>query len=219
MRGQNLRPRRPSRPSYQFLRSLYRLGYRRIVGVDEVGRGALCGPICVAAVELTKKVAGVTDSKLVAAHRRTSLCKLIKRAASQISLGWVSHREIDRFGVTKALGLAYERALEGIEADLILTDHYRLPATKRFLKAAKGDRLFYPVAAASIVAKVCRDQLMKVYSLQFPQFGWGQNVGYDTAYHRQAIISYGPTQLHRQSFLRIKKGRWRERRAKPPPSK
>lgn len=175
-------------------------GYLTIIGVDEVGRGALAGPFVVAAVEITIHIPGVRDSKQIAKENRTDIARLLLQNSSFIRVGQASNNEIDTLGMTRALTLAYTRTLEGVNADLVLADHYSIPTNHRFLRATKGDSLFYPVAAASIVAKAYRDQLMSVYHHFFPGYNFASNVGYGTAEHRQAITEHGTTPLHRRSF-------------------
>lgn len=188
-------------PNFALIRSLQKLGYKRIVGVDEVGRGALAGPLIVAAVELPNKVDGITDSKLLSPNQRVGLAKQISQLAVQNQFGQANVEEIDNLGLAAALQLAYRRALAGIEADLILTDFIRLPGFK-YISQPQGDRYFYSTAAASIVAKVHRDNLMCQFHNQFPHYGWRTNVGYGTIFHRRALLIHGPTKLHRQSFIK-----------------
>lgn len=190
-----------SRPSLAFQQRIRSLGYKKVVGIDEVGRGALAGPIVVTAIELNFFIEGVDDSKVIAPRVRTVLADKIIRSSSQLTLGMSSNEEIDQYGISQALSLAYQRALKNIKADLVLTDHYHLPGSHPSLIAVKGDHLFYPVAAASIVAKTYRDQLMRAYHGFFPEYGWLDNVGYGTRYHREAIKRCGLVNLHRQSFI------------------
>lgn len=194
----------PKKPRFEFIHQLQRLGYQRIVGLDEVGRGALAGPVVVAAVELPLFIDGITDSKLLTAPKRAQLDAAIRAQAAQIQLGQASNQEIDELGLAAALRLAYERALEHIEADLLLTDAYTPPSSLPFLSAHRGDSLFFPVAAASIAAKVYRDALMQEHHQKFPAYCWDQNVGYGTRGHQEAIRQHGPTRLHRHSFLHKK---------------
>lgn len=194
----------PTTPNYDLFLELRKLGYPRIVGVDEVGRGALAGPVVVAAVEVGPFVDGVRDSKVVAKTQRAKIAELIHQCCLQVQFGQASNAEIDNLGMSAALSLAYSRALAAIQADLVLTDHYSLPTDHKFIRATKGDSLFYPVAAASIVAKVYRDQLMAVYARLFPAFLWEKNAGYGTYAHQNAIQEHGATNLHRQTFLKNK---------------
>lgn len=117
-----------------------------------------------------------------------------------IRFGQASCQEIDTLGMAAALRIAYERALQGVTADLVLTDHIKLPTNHRFIRATLGDSLFYPVAAASIIAKTYRDQLMRAYHAFYPEYGWESNVGYGTAFHFEALQQHGYSPLHRTSF-------------------
>jgi ribonuclease HII len=188
-------------PSYAFYRQLIDLGYQTVVGVDEVGRGALAGPVVVAAVEVRQFVDGVNDSKAIARAQRELLAQLLRSNCAQIKFGIASNQEIDQLGMGEALRLAYRRSLASITAELVLTDHYSLDAPHKYIRATKGEALFYPVAAASIMAKTYRDQLMRAYSRFYPQYSWEKNAGYATATHRQSIKDYGSSTLHRESFL------------------
>lgn len=191
---------RSQRPRPKFVKDLQSLGYKTIVGVDEVGRGALAGPLVVAAVEIYRPILGINDSKLLSASRRELLADQISRSALQIAFGSASNDEIDQLGLSAAQELAYHRCLDVMTFDLVLTDNYWLKPI-RHIKAVKGDSLFYPVAAASIVAKVYRDQLMSVYHQAHPEYLWGQNAGYGTLAHIKALDAIGPSPLHRKSFL------------------
>lgn len=194
-------PSRPiNRPDFEFIKSLQALGYRRIIGIDEVGLGALAGPIIVVAVELDEPINNVNDSKLISSSLRTVLAQKIIKSAQQLIIGQASNFEIDQLGLAVAQKLAYQRALAPMRADLVLTDNTDI-ANFRYLRAIKGDQLFYPTAAASIVAKVYRDQLMQVYHHFHPQFHWKTNVGYGTPEHKITLDTVGPSLLHRQSFL------------------
>lgn len=188
-------------PSDELVRRLAQAGYLHIVGADEVGRGALAGPLVVAAVEIDIVIAGVNDSKLLTFATRHRLSEEIHRTAKQIGIGAVTNIEIDTLGLAKAQQLAYERALEGLTHDIVLTDNISLPGHKH-LRTIRGDQLIYQISAASILAKVHRDNLMTNLHNDFPEYGWDTNVGYGTAKHLDAIHRLGPTELHRRSFLR-----------------
>jgi ribonuclease HII len=173
--------------------------YSHIVGVDEVGRGALAGPMVVTAIEINFYVEGVNDSKLLSRSARENLEPILKAKSLQLGFGEVSNREIDELGISKSLKLAYERALKGITADLILTDNVFLPDWPHF-KSIKGDQIFYPTAAASILAKVYRDRLMRKLHQEFPMYNWKNNVGYGTKKHLDGIKKNGLCSWHRRSF-------------------
>lgn len=164
-----------------------------------MGRGALAGPLIVVAVEISSLINGIADSKLLTTRQRELRSQEIAQQAKQISFGVVTNMEIDQLGMSQALELAYQRALDSIMADFVLTDNYDL-ANYPHLKTVKGDQLIYQIAVASIVAKVARDKLMRVYDELFPHYGWKKNVGYGTSQHRQAIISHGHSPLHRLTF-------------------
>lgn len=186
----------------KLLRSLKKeFGYQKIVGIDEVGRGAIAGPLVVAAVELTDFIPDIKDSKQIIKHKREEIADLIHKSSNQISIGVVSADYIDNFGMSRALSLAYERALADIRADLVLTDNYRLDTKHKHIKVVKGDDLFYVTSAASIVAKVFRDQLMNVYHQMYPQYKWSNNSGYGTGEHFNSINRFGITLLHRKTFI------------------
>jgi ribonuclease HII len=193
--------RLPQRPRHQFVKEVKSLGYEKVIGIDEVGRGALSGPIIVAAVEIYVPIVGINDSKLFSANKRVLLTRQIIQESQQLSFGQASNIEIDSLGLSAALRLAYQRCLERMIFDLVLTDDYKLPSLP-YVKCIKGDQLFYPVSAASIVAKVFRDQLMNVYHSFYPRYYWLQNAGYGTPAHKKALDLIGPSPLHRQSFLK-----------------
>lgn len=175
--------------------------FSHIVGLDEVGRGALAGPVVVGAVELDAFLPDIKDSKVLSANQRQRSAQEIVANASQIAIGLASNQEVDELGIQKAQQLAYERALGQINADVILLDYVDFPSASPRIRAVHGETLFFPVAAASIVAKAYRDQLMRCYSRFFPEYNWQSNVGYGTHQHREAIHKHGPTALHRKSFL------------------
>jgi len=190
----------PSRPDFKLVKELVDKGYRRIVGLDEVGRGAIAGPIVVGAVEILVEIDGINDSKVLSRIKRERLFKLICRLARQVKFGVCQAEEIDSLGLSRALALAYERAIAQTKADLYLTDAWRLPNLP-FLSLVRGDRYLYLVSAASISAKVFRDQLMTLYDRFAPQYGWKNNVGYATDHHRRQLAEHGLSPLHRRSFL------------------
>ena len=189
---------------------LYDAGHRRIAGVDEVGRGCWAGPVVAAAVVLPPAVlaapallAGVDDSKALAAARREQLAERILALADDWGLGVVPAHVIDTHGILAATRLAMQVALLRLEqpADALLIDAVRLegwPCAQQSL--IKGDARCLSIAAASIVAKVARDRLMADLGRHAPAYGFAQHKGYGTAAHEHALRAYGPTLQHRRSF-------------------
>lgn len=177
-----------------------------VVGVDEVGRGALAGPVTVGAVVLTPGVAiaGARDSKTLSHKQRIALDLTIRSHAKAVATGDASANEIDMLGLTSALQLAAQRALDALEGafDAILLDgrHDFLKADKPTQLVVKGDAASQSIAAASIVAKVHRDQLMTAHDAAFPNYGFASHKGYGSQAHREALGRYGVCPLHRLSF-------------------
>lgn len=176
----------------------------RVAGVDEVGRGPLAGPVTAAAVVLDPATIpeGLNDSKKLSARKRTALLEqLLERA--EVSLGWASVEEIDAINIRNATFLAMRRALEGLApVGHALIDGNALPPELPCPASTivKGDGRSLSIAAASIVAKVWRDEHMMALSRQFPGYGWERNAGYPTADHKQALLDLGVTPHHRRSF-------------------
>lgn len=175
-----------------------------VAGVDEVGRGPLAGPVVAAAVILdpARIPAGLADSKALTAARRESLAAELWGCA-RIGLGAASVCEIDRINILQATYLAMTRAVAalGVAPELVLVDGNRCPPwTWPSQTVIKGDAHCLSIAAASIVAKVCRDRLMARLDARHPGFGWAQNAGYGTEAHRIALDRLGPTPHHRMSF-------------------
>jgi len=179
-----------------------------IVGIDEVGRGAWAGPLCVGAVMLGEvEIDGLTDSKKLSAKRREKLALEIKQKARGVGLGWVSAKVIDQIGLSAALKLAAERALSQIKADysqVIVDGTIMLVDDPRAVTMAKADFLVPSVSAASIVAKVARDHYMSIIAEKFPGYSFASHVGYGTAAHQASLTEYGPSPLHRMSFGPLK---------------
>ena len=175
-----------------------------LAGVDEVGRGCLFGPVIAAAVILdSNKNFGLKDSKKLTERKRSLLYEEIKQYASKVSIGEASVKEIDSLNIKEASLLAMERAVLGLKTDNIevIVDGIDIPKINYPCKAIiKADSKIYEVMAASIVAKVHRDNLMKEYSKKFPDFSLEKNKGYPTKKHRLAISKYGVTKYHRKSF-------------------
>jgi ribonuclease HII len=175
------------------------------LGIDEVGRGSWAGPLVVGAVVLGHPIKGLTDSKLLSRPTREKLSLIINLEAADVSLGWVSAQEIDQFGLTKATRLAIDRALTNIKAgfDEIIVDgkfNY-LSDDQRARAIVKADKTIPAVSAASIVAKVARDNWMiRVAAKEFPDYCFEKHVGYGTRLHRQALAEHGACSIHRLTY-------------------
>ena len=189
-------------------RRLYEAGFTHVAGADEVGRGALAGPLVAAAVILPpdNTIEGIKDSKLCTRLQRERLAEQIKREAVAWSVVRVRHDRIDRDGLQRCNLQALRRALKALERtpDYALLDCFklrRLPYPNLGVK--KGDYVSRTVAAASIIAKVTRDASMRRYSKRFPGYGFGTNVGYGTRAHWNALKQNGPCEIHRRSFFGV----------------
>jgi ribonuclease HII len=181
-------------------------------GIDEVGRGCLFGPVLAGAVVLPAPAVrslldeGLTDSKRLSARRRAALVPLIRKRALAWALGQASAREIDRFGIRAATEQAMRRALAKLPQlpELVLVDGV-LPLrgwSGEQATLVRGDSRCAAIAAASVLAKVARDELIVRLAGRFPGYGLDRHAGYGTSQHREALRSLGPTPLHRLSFLR-----------------
>ncbi|BCV21044.1 ribonuclease HII [Moorella sp. Hama-1] len=190
---------------YIWERRLQRQGVARIAGVDEAGRGPLAGPVTAAAVILPPGlfIAGLNDSKKVSPARRRELATIIKNESLAWGIGWVSVKEIDNLNILAASRWAMWRALTAlaIRPDHVLIDGLYLPGLGiPQTPLVGGDALSASIAAASILAKVARDELMVAYDAVFPGYDLAGNKGYPTRSHREAIRRLGPCNLHRRTF-------------------
>ena len=182
-------------------------GYKAICGMDEVGRGPLAGPVVVCAIVMPldgdKLIDGVDDSKKLSEKRREALFDKITAAAAALSVVRVEPREIDEINILEATKKAMKKAVDEIKdkADIVFVDAVKLDLPLSTLAIIKGDAKSYNIAAASIVAKVYRDRLMKEYAEQYPQYDFASNKGYGTAKHIAALRQYGATPIHRRSFI------------------
>jgi len=203
----------PARPTFALERNLWRSGIIAVAGVDEVGRGALAGPLYAAAVvfpscegpklrELLAALHVVHDSKLLTPAQRQACVEPIVRYAVSYAVACVDSEELDAVGVNAANRLAMERAVEGlsVDPDLLLLDARVIETPIAQIAPIKGDRLSLSIAAAAILAKVERDRVMATYDAVYPEYGFGRHKGYGTPSHLRAIRAYGPCPIHRQSF-------------------
>ena len=178
-----------------------------ICGVDEAGRGPLAGPVCAAAVILPEhlEIQGLTDSKKLTDKKRRELFPIIKEQAIAYGIGIATEKEIDEINILQATFLAMERAIAQLEgkADLALIDGNRARDFGLNVKTVvKGDSLSASIAAASILAKVTRDDMMEAYAEDYPGYGFEVHKGYGTKAHYAALTEKGPSPIHRMTFLK-----------------
>ncbi|MBC7323755.1 MAG: ribonuclease HII [Moorella sp. (in: Bacteria)] len=191
---------------YAWERRLQERGVRYIAGLDEAGRGPLAGPVTAAAVILPPElfIAGLKDSKKITPRQRRQLAGIIKNKSLAWAIGWASVKEIDCLNILVASRWAMWRALTALplKPDHVLIDGLRLPGlTLPQTALVGGDDLSASIAAASILAKVARDELMAAYDIVFPGYGLASHKGYPTPAHRQALLRLGPSSIHRGSFI------------------
>lgn len=193
-------------------------GFTSVIGCDEVGRGPLAGPVVSGLVlwepSITSWPEGLYDSKVVTEKRRGPLSEAVKESFPHYALGQSSAWDIDRDGITAALAAAVIRGLWELanhhvdlnKAVLLLDGTHdfvtpHLPHPLRVVTRAKADRDCVSVAAASVLAKVARDQQMRDYALEYPEYGFDSHKGYGSAGHREAIITHGVTSIHRKTWI------------------
>lgn len=180
-------------------------GANAIAGLDEAGRGPLCGPVVSAAVILPpdSRIAGVNDSKKLSEKAREELYEAIMAQAVAYGVGVVDNEVIDEINILNATKLSMRKACKALAVapDLLVIDALKIDAGVRQKAYIKGDENIYSISAASIVAKVTRDRMMRAYASDYPQYNLESNKGYGTFEHIEAIKKYGPTPIHRMSFL------------------
>ncbi len=184
-----------------------------LVGVDEVGRGPLAGPVVAAAVVFPasmRRIRGVRDSKILSSLQRQDLVPRLRASALAVGLGAASIREIDRFNIRVATAMAMRRAIArarsvlGVAESVVLLDGLPLPEVGVPHDAlVDGDAHCYSIAAAGILAKEVRDRLMRSLAHRYPGYGWDTNAGYGTREHCAALDTLGPTPHHRRSFAPV----------------
>lgn len=182
-------------------------GYTVIAGIDEAGRGPLCGPVCAGAVILPEGLEdlGINDSKKLSEKKREALYDVIVEKAVAWGVGLASPAEIDEINILNATMLAMNRAVAvmGVAPDLLLIDgNCNKGIEYPNVTVVKGDSKSLSIAAASILAKVTRDRLMGEYALAYPQYNLGKHKGYPTAEHMALVRQYGPNEIYRMSFLK-----------------
>ncbi|MBI0120340.1 ribonuclease HII [Lactobacillus kullabergensis] len=178
-----------------------------VAGVDEVGRGPLAGPVVTAAVIIDDSfdLTDVNDSKKLSASRRQELYPLILKEAVSVAIGLKSPQVIDEINIYEADRLAMAEAVKNLDVkpDALLVDAMQVPVKLPQVRLIKGDAKSNSIAAASIVAKVFRDNLMADYAKIYPEYHFDENAGYGTQAHLQALAKYGPTPIHRKTFAPV----------------
>ena len=195
-------------PDFKYENEKYALGYTAVCGCDEAGRGPLCGPVVAAAVILPRDVIieGLNDSKKLTEKKREQLFDVIKEVAIAYAIAEASPSEIDEINILNASMLAMRRAVEKlqIKADFALIDGncsrgFEIPTET----VVKGDAKSYSIAAASILAKVTRDRGCIELDREYPAYGIAKHKGYPTKEHMDAVRKYGPSPIHRRTFLKF----------------
>ena len=194
-------------PDLSFEHEAYRQGYQLIAGIDEAGRGSLAGPVVAAAVILPPglMIDGVNDSKKLTPRRREALYQVIHQHALATGIGVVGNEDIDRINILRATIMAMEMAVKNLKIppDYLLIDAVSLSDSRiPHRPIIKGDMLSVSIASASIVAKVTRDRLMTEEHSLFPQYNFMTHKGYGTRDHVSRLRLYGPSVIHRKSFLK-----------------
>ncbi len=177
-----------------------------VCGIDEVGRGPLAGPVVAGAVILPKdcQILYLNDSKKLTAKKREELYDVIMKEAVAVGIGYASPARIDEINILQATYEAMREAISKlpIQPDVLLNDAVKIPGVNIYqVPIIKGDAKSVSIAAASIVAKVTRDRLMEEYDAHIPEYGFASNKGYGSAQHIEALKKYGPSPIHRRSFL------------------
>ncbi len=190
-------------------KKLWNDGYKNVAGVDEAGRGPLAGPVVAAVVVFPPNTLPFLhrDSKKLKEAEREKFFRRITKEARAVGVGVADSLEIEKYNIYRATLLAVRRALEQIpfKPDFLITDYLKVDGyEENSLVLKKGDERSFLCACASVVAKVCRDFLMKELALFFPEFGFEKHKGYPTKAHIQAIETFGITPIHRRNFERVK---------------
>lgn len=201
-------------PTLNHEMALFQMGLRHIAGMDEAGRGAWAGPVVAAAVilpleqeDLASQLDGVCDSKLMSPKSRQAKSIVIQALALSVGVGQAESHEIDEIGILPATRLAMQRAIAAlsIQPEHLLIDHISLPDTRiPQTSLPKGDASVLSIAAASVIAKVMRDERMAELDRLYPGYGLAQHKGYGTFRHRQNLQQFNPCTIHRNSYKPIK---------------
>lgn len=185
-------------------RQMQQKGHTLIGGVDEAGRGPLAGPVVVAGVlmPLDDLIEGVNDSKKLSEKKREKLYDEIVKKAISWHVAIMDAERIDEINILNATKEGMLQCVENLGASCVLIDAVKLDSRVETVSIIKGDQLSYNIAAASIIAKVTRDRLMKQYALEYPKYQFEKHKGYGTALHVSLLKEYGPCPLHRRTFIK-----------------
>ena len=192
----------------EYENKLHEQGIQFIAGIDEAGRGPLAGPVVVGAVIMRPDsfIEGVNDSKKISESKREKLYEQITEEAVAWSVGIVTEKEIDELNILNATKKALEKAIEGLKVkpERLIVDALEHIDTKGipYTSVIKGDAKIYSISAASIIAKVTRDRIMREYDEVYPEYGFAKHKGYGTKAHYDALREFGPCPIHRMTFLR-----------------
>ena len=192
---------------YTYEHNAYLRGFTAVCGIDEAGRGPLAGPVCAAAVLLPEGVVidGLNDSKKLSEKKRDLLFPVIEENALAFGIGFADEKEIDEINILQATFLAMRRAFDAMQrrCDYVLVDGNRMPPMPvPGETVVKGDAKSPSIAAASILAKVSRDRVMLEYAKQYPEYQFEKHKGYGTKAHVEALHAFGPSPIHRRTFLK-----------------
>ena len=192
---------------YTYEHNAYLRGFTAVCGIDEVGRGPLAGPVCAAAVLLPEGLVidGLNDSKKLSEKKRELLFPVIEENALAFGIGFADEKEIDEINILQATFLAMRRAFDAMQrrCDYVLVDGNRMPPMPvPGETVVKGDAKSPSIAAASILAKVSRDRVMLEYAKQYPEYQFEKHKGYGTKAHVEALRAFGPSPIHRRTFLK-----------------
>ena len=192
---------------YTYEHNAYLRGFTAVCGIDEAGRGPLAGPVCAAAVLLPEGLVidGLNDSKKLSEKKRELLFPVIEENALAFGIGFADEKEIDEINILQATFLAMHRAFDAMQrrCDYVLVDGNRMPPMPvPGETVVKGDAKSPSIAAASILAKVSRDRVMLEYAKQYPEYQFEKHKGYGTKVHVEALRAFGPSPIHRRTFLK-----------------
>lgn len=193
---------------YRYENELNKQGFKYIAGVDEVGRGPLAAGVlaCACMLKFDTYIDGINDSKKLTKKRRLALDKIIREEAIAYAFGYVNEREIDKINIYQASKLAMKRAIKALKVkpDYLLVDAMTIDLDISQSNIIKGDTLSASIAAASILAKVKRDEIMDKFSIIYPNYGFQKHKGYPTRMHLQNLNKYKPCKIHRKSYKPVK---------------